>query len=130
MYLYARVMLTIAAACIALGGLYDVFTPRLPPNLAKRCSGNAAAALAVRELLRALGGCLVAIGATVGMVVNTVDLRQDHRAIGLILMLVLPAEGLNAFGMRRAGSPYLIPAFFIFLTLAGAGLAVLAPDAG
>src|SRR5215831_5597507 len=120
----------IAAVCIALGGLYDVFTPRLPANLAARCSGNEGAATVMRELLRALGGCLVAIGTAVAWVVSSIDLRQDRRAIALILALVLPSEGLNALGMRRAGSPYLIPVCFILLTIAGATLALLAPAIG
>ena len=127
MYVYSRMLLTIAAICIALGGLYDVFTPRLPANLAAKCSGNDAAGTVMRELLRALGGCLVAIGAAVAGVVISTDFRQDRRAIALILALVLPSEGLNALSMRRVGSPYIIPVCFILLTVAGATLALLAP---
>lgn len=130
MYLYSRIVLTIAAASILLGGLYDLFTPRLPTSLASRCSGNEGAAVVMRELLRALGACLVAIGAAFGIVINSMDLRHDHRGIALILTLVLPSEGLNAFSMRRAGSPYVIPVIFILLTMAGAVLALLAPDVG
>ena len=128
MYLYSRIVLTIAGACILLGGLYDLFTPRLPANLANRCSDNEGAAMVMRELLRALGACLVAIGAALGIVITSMDLRHDYHAIALILTLVLPSEGLNVFCMRRAGSPYMIPALFILLTLAGAVLALLAPD--
>ena len=130
MYFYSRVTLMIAAVCIALGGLYDVFTPRLPANLAARCSGNEAAGTAIRELLRALGGCLVAIGAAIAGVVTSMDLRQGRRAIALILTLVLTSEGLNAVGMRRIGSPYPIPVCFILLTIVGATLALLAPAIG
>ena len=39
MYSYSRIVLTLAAMCIAEGGLYDVFAPRLPPNLTAKCSG-------------------------------------------------------------------------------------------
>ena len=92
MYLYSRIVLTIAAICIASGGLYDVFTPRLPSNLAAKCSGNDAAGIVMRELLRALGACLAAIGATVAIVTTGMDLRHDRRAIAVILMLVLPSE--------------------------------------
>ena len=127
MYLYSRIVLTVAAICIVLGGLHDVFTPRLPSNLAAKCSGNVVASMVMRELLRALGGCLVAIGAAVAAVATSVELAHDRRAIALILVLVLPSEGLNAFGMRRVGSPYVIPLLFILLTLAGAGLALFAP---
>jgi hypothetical protein len=116
--------------CIAAGGLYDVFARRLPSNLAAKCSGNVAAEIVMRELLRALGGCLVAIGVTVAALATSVDFRHDRRAIALVLTLVLPSEGLNAVGMRRVGSPYVVPIFFILLTLAGAILALLAPDVG
>jgi hypothetical protein len=116
----------VAAACIALGGLYDVFTPQLPPNLTRKCFGNEDGRIAIRELLRALGGCLVAIGAAVGILAATMDRQHSARAIALILTLVLPSEGMNAFGMRRAGSPYGVPLFFILLTICGAALALLA----
>jgi hypothetical protein len=86
--------------------------------------------MVMRELLRALGGCLIAIGAAFGIVINSMDLRHDHRAIALILMLVLPSEGLNAFSMRRVGSPYIIPTIFVLLTIAGTVLALLAPEVG
>src|SRR5215475_15658933 len=76
-YLYSRIILTIAGICIASGGLYDVLTPRLPSNLAATCSSNEAAAKVMRELLRALGACLVAIGATVATMATSMDLRQD-----------------------------------------------------
>jgi hypothetical protein len=128
LYPYSRIVLMIAAVCIASGGLYDVFTPRLPSNLAARCSGNEAARVVIRELLRALGACLVAIGAAVATVATSMDLRHDRRAIALILTLVLPSEGLNALGMRRVGSPYVVPMLFILLTVAGAALGLLAPD--
>jgi hypothetical protein len=41
----------------------------------------------------------------------------------LILILVLPAEGINAFCMYRVGSPFYIPLTFVLLTVAGVGLA-------
>ena len=129
MYLCSRIVLTMTAICIALGGLYDIFMPRLPSNLADKCSGNESACIVIRELLRALGACLVAIGATVGMVIGTMDLKHDPRAMALILTLVLPSEGLNAMGMRRLGSPYVVPVLFILLTVTGAVLTMLAPDA-
>ena len=126
MYLCSQIVLTIAAVCIAIGGLYDIFMPRLPSNLAEKCAGNEGACMVIRELLRALGGCLVAIGASVGAVIATMDLKHDPRAMALILTLVLPAEGLNAMGMRRVGSPYAVPVLFILLTLTGAVLNMLA----
>ena len=126
MYSYSRIVLTAAGVCIALGGLYDVFTPRLPPNLASRCSGNEDGRIAIRELLRALGGCLVAIGATVGVLATSMAREHDPQAIALILTLVLPSEGMNAIGMYRVGSPYVVPLLFILVTVTGAALALLA----
>ena len=123
--MYSRIVLTVAAVCIALGGLYDVFTPQLPPNLARRCFGNEDGRVAVRELLRALGGCLVAIGAAVGELATTMPRQHNGRAIALILTLVLPSEGMNAIGMHRVGSPWVVPLFFILLTIAGTVLALL-----
>ena len=78
--------------------------------------------MVIRELLRALGACLVAIGATVGMEIGTMDLKNDPRAMTLILTLVLPTAGLTTVGMRRVGSPYFVALLFILLTLTGAVL--------
>ena len=125
MYLYSRIVLTAAATGIALGGLYDIFTPHLPPNLAGRCLGNEDGRIAIRELLRALGGCLVAIGAAAGVLAATLDGRHDSRTVALILALVLPSEGMNAIGMHRVGSPCIVPLFFILVTVAGTALALL-----
>jgi hypothetical protein len=124
--------LTVAAACIVLGGIYDVFTPQLPPNLARRCFGNEDGRAAIRQLLRTLGACLITIGVAVGIVgilATTMPRQHSAQAITLILtlvLLVLPSEGMNAIGMRRVGSPYVVPLFIILLTISGAALAVLA----
>jgi hypothetical protein len=37
----------------------------------------------------------------------------------IVLILVLPAEGVNALGMYRVGSPYQIPLGFLALTIIG-----------
>ena len=123
--LYSQIVLTIAGICIALGGLYDLSTPRLPANLASKCVGSVEACRVIREVLRALGGCLVAIGATVCLLAIGITHGRDPHAIALILILVLPSEGMNAVGMRRVGSPYVVPLLFIVLTLAGAILALV-----
>ena len=123
--LYSHILLTIAGVGIGLGGLYDLCTPRLPANLANKCVGSEEASTIIREVLRALGGCLVAIGATVCLLATGVTRERDPRAIALILILVLPSEGMNAVGMRRVGSPYLVPLFLILLTMAGAILVLV-----
>jgi hypothetical protein len=118
-----RIVLNSAAALIVLGGLYDLLTPKLPPNLAAICGDNNRAQKLVRELLRALGGSLVAIGATVAALVNTASPETIHHTLLLILLLVIPAEGINSFSMRKVGSPFFIPLAFLLLTVLGVVLA-------
>ena len=119
MHTIARVLLGFAAILIAAGGLFDIFTPKLPINLAAACAGNETAMKLVRELLRALGGALAAIGAAVLAIVLTSANSFRPRDLILILLLVVPAEGVNAICMRRVRSPWQIPAAFIALTLVG-----------
>jgi hypothetical protein len=103
---------------IAFGGLYDVLVPRLPANLAAVCGGDPRSSRLVRELLRALGGALVGIGVAVIFLASS-GLGDRWRTKMLILLLVLPSEGMNALGMFRVGSPYYVPLVLILLTLGG-----------
>jgi hypothetical protein len=119
----ARIVLNSAAALIVLGGLYDLLTPNLPPNLAATCGDNNRAKRLVRELLRALGGSLVAVGATIAALVNTSTPQTLHRTLLLVLLLVIPAEGVNSISMRKVGSPFYIPLAFLLLTVLGVLLA-------
>lgn len=116
-------MLDGAAGLIALGGLYDLFTPRLPPNLIAICADNPRASRVVRELLRALGGCLVAVGLAVAVWVNCAGFQGQRWTPAVVLLLVLPSEGTNAFGMYRVGSPFYVPLAFIAITVIGVLLA-------
>jgi hypothetical protein len=119
----ARILLEIAATLITLGGLYDLFVPRLPLNLALICGDNRQAYRLVRELLRALGGALTAIGIAVFVLVALPGPPLPPATLLLVLLLVVPAEGTNALAMRRVGSPFYIPLAFIALTLLGVYLA-------
>ena len=119
MPLIARIVLETAAALIALGGLYDLFTPRLPPNLVAICGDNEHASRLVRQLLRALGGSLVAIGLTVAVLVAGFGTPAQPQTLLLVLLLVIPSEGINAFCMYRVGSPYFFPLAFALLTVLG-----------
>lgn len=119
----ARVLLDVASGLITLGGLYDIFVPALPPHLAALCGTDEKPRKLARELLRALGGCLVAVGLTVALLVNGSLIPDDRTTSEIVLLLVLPSEGLNALGMYRAGSPWVIPLGFIAITLAGVLLA-------
>jgi hypothetical protein len=123
MNLIARIVLNTASVFIALGGLYDLFTPKLPPNLAAVCGDNASAQKLVRELLRALGGSLVAIGAATAALVNTSTPETLRPHLLLIMLLVIPAEGINSFSMRKVGSPFYVPLAFLLLTIFGVALA-------
>lgn len=119
----ARIVLESAAGLITLGGFYDLFVPRLPRNLLAICGGDERSLKLVRELLRALGGSLVAIGATVAVLVSGAVVQDRQRTLATVLLLVLPSEGVNAISMYRVGSPFLIPLAFIALTLVGVFLA-------
>ena len=119
----ARIVLNSAAALIVLGGLYDLLAPKLPPNLVAICGDNDRAQKLVRELLRALGGSLVAVGATVAALVNASTPETIHRNLLLILLLVIPAEGINSVSMRKVGSPFFVPLAFLLLTVLGIALA-------
>jgi hypothetical protein len=95
----------------------------LPSNLAAICGNNEDARKLARELLRALGGALVAIGLTVALLVANSGAPPRPRMLLLVLLLVLPSEGVNAFCMRRVGSPFYFPLAFAMLTLVGVVLA-------
>jgi len=126
MYLVARVVLMISGLLIAFGGLYDLFTPRIPLHLLAICGVNQHAQDLVRELLRALGGALTAIGFSVCTIALFAGPAPSNLELSLVLLLVLPAEGVNALGMYRVGSPWRIPVAFAILTVVGVILAWLA----
>ena len=123
MPILGQCVLELAAALVTLGGLYDLLTPKMPPHLTEMCNESEKASKLVRELLRALGGALVAIGLTVAALAATVAARNRHQTLILVLLLVLPAEGTNAYCMRRVGSPFIFLLGFALLTLLGVLLA-------
>jgi hypothetical protein len=123
MALTARIILVVSGALIAFGGLYDLFTPRLPLNLLAICGVSHRTQSLVRELLRAVGGALTAIGFAVCAIALFAGPAPSRFHLGLILLLVLPAEGVNAFAMHRVGSPWRYPLAFAVLTLFGVVLA-------
>ena len=122
MWVAGRSILEVASGLIIAGGLYDVFTPRLPSNLAQICGANEGAQRLTRELLRALGGSLIAIGAACAYLVTASGAQPEASTIVLILLLVVPAEFINAACMFRAGSPFYFPLAFALLTILGAAL--------
>jgi hypothetical protein len=73
-------------------------------------------------LLRALGGCLLAIGATALVLVHGPIRRGDLWALLALVILVGVSEGINAYQMSRFGSPFYGPLTFVGLMLVGVGL--------
>jgi hypothetical protein len=117
----ARVVLNSAGALIVLGGFYDLLVPKLPSNLVAWCGDSEPARKLVRELLRALGGSLVAIGGTVALLVN--EFPDRRRTLVTVLLLVLPSEGVNSVSMYRVGSPFFVPLAIVGVTIVGVFLA-------
>jgi hypothetical protein len=122
MILAGRIILAIAAASVAAGGLYDLLVPRLPANLDKICGTNADARRLVRELLRALGGSLVVIGVTSEVLVAGSGARTSASILILVAALIVPTELINALCMYRVKSPFYIPLAFALLALSGTAL--------
>jgi hypothetical protein len=117
-----RIILLLAAGLITAGGFYDVFTPRLPSNLVRICGATEEAQKLTRELLRALGGSLIAIGLATAYLVAASAASPNPSTLLLLLLLVLPSELTNAFCMFRVGSPYYFPLAFALLAILGVAL--------
>ncbi len=119
----ALLLLNSSAALIILGGLYDIFTPAVPSHeleFAQRggLPGQGALALS-RELLRALGGALLAVGLAVAALINVPFRKGEGWAAWTIGCVVCVAEGINTVGMARVGGPFWAPLAFILLALVG-----------
>ena len=114
-----QIVLEVTGLLIALCGLYDIFTPKMPSHLASICGADDKSCELVREMLGALGGCLIAIGFTVTILAAGLNTQNASEVLAIILILVLPSEGFNALGMHRVGAPYSIPLLLIALTLYG-----------
>jgi hypothetical protein len=120
-----RLLVGIAGALIALGGAYDLFASKLPPNFVTACADRPQAARLTRELLRALGGALLAIGAAIVWITVNAHGRFGRTQLVLVLLLALPSEAVNALAMRRVGSPWIFPAAFLAILLVGVVLCFL-----
>ena len=65
----------------------------------------------------------VALASRVAALVNASTPETIHRNLLLILLLVIPAEGINSVSMRKVGSPFFVPLAFLLLTVLGIALA-------
>jgi hypothetical protein len=117
-------ILNCAAAFVAFGGCFDMLIPAVPSNLAAflgitRAEMSPQLSLLLLGLLRALGGCLLAIGITAFFIINGPLKRGKRWASWALLILIGISEGINASQMWRFGSPYYWPLGFVGLTIVG-----------
>lgn len=107
-----------------LGGCFDMLIPAVPSNLLaylEVAKGDLSPRLAslLLGLLRALGGCLLAIGITAFLIINGPLKRGERWSSWALLVMVGLSEGINASQMWRFGSPYYFPLAFVALTVVG-----------
>lgn len=117
-------ILNCAAALVMLGGCFDMLIPAVPSNLADylkvaKADMSPQLSLLLLGLLRALGGCLLAIGMTALLIINGPLKRGERWASWALLILIGLSEGINASQMWRFGSPYYWPLAFVALTVVG-----------
>jgi hypothetical protein len=113
-----------AATLVILGGCFDMLIPAVPSNLLSYLGISKAdisphLSSLLLGLLRALGGCLLAIGITALLLINGPLQRGEKWASWTILILIGLSEIINASQMWRFGSPYYGPLAFVGLTVAG-----------
>ena len=120
-------LLYVAGSLVIAGSMYDLFVPTVPANLlayqgVTQATIDPRVAALDLGLLRALGGCLLAIGATALVLVHGPIRRGERWAMLALVMLVGMSEGINASQMVRFGSPFYAPLTFVGVMLAGVGL--------
>jgi len=113
-----------AAILVMLGGCFDMLIPAVPSNLLSYLEVSKAdmsphLSSLVLGLLRALGGCLLAIGITALLIINGPLKRGERWASWALLILIGLSEAINASQMWRFGSPYYGPLGFVGLTVVG-----------
>lgn len=122
------VLLNAAGVLVTAGALYDLLVPSVPANhlaYLGAADGQLDPRYAALDLalLRALGGCLLAVGATALILANGPVRRGEGWARVAVAVLVGVAEGNNAYRMYPFGSPWYGPLGLAALTVAGAALA-------
>ena len=117
-------ILNCTAALVILGGCFDMVMHSVPSNLVSylkisRADLSPQFSSLLLGLLRALGGCLLAVGITALFFINGPLKRGEKWASWALLILIGISEGINASQMWRFGSPYYGPLAFVSLTVAG-----------
>ena len=107
--------------------------PAVPSNLlnyldVSRAEASPQLSSLLLGLLRALGGCLVAIGITGLFIINGPIKRGERWAPWVIVILIGVSEGINASQMWRFGSPYYFPLAFVALTVLGVMILPKVPE--
>jgi hypothetical protein len=116
--------LNCVAALVMLGGWFDMLLPEVPTQwldylgMARDDVSPRLSALLL-GLLRALGGCLVAVSITAVLIINGPLKRGEQWASWALVILIGVAEGINASQMWRFGSPYYVPLAVVAATIAG-----------
>ena len=117
-------ILNCAAVLVTLGGCFDMLMPAVPANLLSYLEVTKAEmsphlTSLLLGFLRALGGCLLAIGIAALPIINGPVRRGERWAPRTLLILIGVSEGINASQMWRFGSPYYAPLAFVALTVVG-----------
>jgi hypothetical protein len=120
--------LNLAGVLVIAGSLYDLLVPSVPANHLTYL-GLTADRLDPRlneldlAMLRAIGGCLLAVGVTVLTLANGPVRRGENWSRVTVAVMVGVAEGNNAYQMYRFGSPWYGPLGFAVIAIVGAILA-------
>ena len=124
---FGLALLNIAGVLVIVGALYDLLVPSVPPNhLAYLGAAEEPLDSRYAELdlamLRSIGGCLLAIGATTLVLTNGPIRRGETWARVTVAVLVGVSEGNNAYRMFPFDSPWYGPLGFAVLAVVGAVL--------
>lgn len=126
-------LLNFASGLVIAGSLYDLFVPALPQNhldYLRVAEGQLDSRFEDLDLgmLRAIGGCLLAIGITSLILINGPLRRGEGWAAVALLILIGVSEGINSYQMFHFGSPWYAPLAFVVLTLVGVILVRVTTD--
>ena len=118
------IILNCAAVFVMVGGCFDMLMPTVPSNLLRyleitKTEASPQLSSLLLGLLRALGGCLLAIGITAILIINGPLKRGERWAPWALLIMISVSEGVNASQMWRFGSPYYAPLAFVALAVVG-----------
>jgi hypothetical protein len=124
---FGLTLLNIAGILVIVGGLYDLLVPSVPLNhLAYLDATDEQLDQRLAELdlamLRSIGGCLLAIGATTLVLTNGPIRRGEKWSRFTVAVLVGVSEGNNAYRMFPFDSPWYGPLGFAVLAVTGAVL--------